>query len=57
MMRNANTAVPMKVVVVKPGTFTRLRYHMIKDTANIQFKMPRVLRKPELLKILADGAV
>ena len=42
----------MQVVFIKPDGFYKLKLHMIKDSHNMQFKMPRVMRKPHLLRIL-----
>ena len=41
--------------MVKSGTFLQVKKVTIRDTQNLQFKMPRVMRKPELLTVLFDN--
>ncbi|WAQ99511.1 GHDC-like protein [Mya arenaria] len=47
---------PMQVYVVKPGTFSELRAFMIEKTTGSpnQYKVPRVLKKPEAVKFVLD---
>lgn len=47
---------PVKVFIVKPGTFTELRAFMIDSTTGSpnQYKTPRVLKKPEAVKFILD---
>ena len=47
---------PMKVYVVKPGSFKDLRAFMIENTtcSPNQYKTPRVLKKDEAVKFLMD---
>ncbi|XP_053398736.1 GH3 domain-containing protein-like [Mercenaria mercenaria] len=47
---------PMKVYIVKPGTFAELRSFMIETTTGSpnQYKVPRVLKKPEAVKFIMD---
>ena len=50
---------PMKVYLVKPGTFTDLRAFMIENTTGSpnQYKVPRVLKKKEAVKLVMDRTV
>ena len=45
---------PMKVILIRPGGFFKLKMHMTSDNPSMQFKMPRVLRKPDMLKVLLN---
>lgn len=47
---------PMKVYIVKPGTFRELRAFMIETTTGSpnQYKVPRVLKKREAVKFILD---
>ena len=50
---------PLKVSLVKPGTFLEFRLSMIesqKATPN-QFKVPRVLKKPEAVEFMRNHCI
>lgn len=50
---------PMKIYLVKPGTFTDLRAFMIENTTGSpnQYKVPRVLKKKEAVQFMLNRAV
>ena len=50
---------PMKVYIVKPGTFTDLRAFMIENTTGSpnQYKVPRVLKKREAVQFIMERTV
>ena len=50
---------PMKIYLVKPGTFTDLRAFMIQNTTGSpnQYKVPRVLKKKEAVMFVMSRAV
>ncbi|KAL4230653.1 hypothetical protein ACF0H5_011029 [Mactra antiquata] len=54
--RRKGSIAPMKVYIVKPGTFAELRSFMIQSTTGSpnQYKVPRVLKKPEAVKFVLD---
>ncbi|KAH3835221.1 hypothetical protein DPMN_108569 [Dreissena polymorpha] len=54
--RRKGSISPIKVYIVRPGTFTELRTYMIENTTGSpnQYKVPRVLRKPDAVKFLMD---
>lgn len=54
--RRKGSIAPMKVYLVKPGTFADLRAFMIETTTGSpnQYKVPRVLKKPEAVKFIMD---
>ena len=45
---------PMRVYIVKPGTFSALRAYMIDTTTGSpnQYKVPRVLKKAEAVELM-----
>lgn len=54
--RKKNSIAPMKVYVVKPGTFADFR-QFLRDTADISlnlYKTPRVLRRPDAVQFMLD---
>ncbi|ELU01891.1 hypothetical protein CAPTEDRAFT_100183 [Capitella teleta] len=47
----------MEVIQVKPGTFSKLKAVVIKDTNSQQYKTARANRKPELLTLLLGSRI
>ncbi|XP_071087914.1 GH3 domain-containing protein-like [Haliotis cracherodii] len=50
---------PMKVHLVRPGSFADLRHFMIQNTtaSSVQYKVPRVLKKKEAVKFMMDRVI
>ena len=47
----------MNVITVQNGTFAEVKSELIKDTQSVQFKMPRVMRKKDILMLLMEGSI
>ncbi|ELU11427.1 hypothetical protein CAPTEDRAFT_104502 [Capitella teleta] len=56
LIRQSESAAAMEVVQVKPGTFIQMKSTLILWTQNQQYKCPRVMRRPEFLKLLMDAS-
>ena len=56
--RASGTIGPLRLYIVKKGTFQNIMLHAIESGASpTQYKTPRCVKSPELLRILKDSVV
>ena len=57
--RQKGSILPLQINVVKRGSFGELKHFMMEnsDTSANQFKVPRVIKKPEVVSFLQDKVI
>jgi hypothetical protein len=56
--RRAGTIGPLRLYVVQKGTFQKVMLHSLESGVSpVQYKTPRCIKSPDLMKILQDSVV